>query len=263
MERVNICWTGGFDSTFRICQLSMLNIEIQPYYIDMGRKSMKHELKAISTISDHIYKRESTKCRLLPLIIVRNNQILPNSRITNSFNYLSKKVEIGTQHDWLARFADQMKIKLELGFEYDPDEESINRYLEKNAKSKEVSITLENGKLEYIEFDDSQTSADITNVFGAFRFGLPLRKMTKLETMDAYIKMGFEEVISMTWFCAHPVIGIPCGLCTPCETVMKADMSFRLPGISRILYKFFKTNSFGKCLNYSLKKYYNKYFRKT
>jgi len=263
MEKVNIFWTGGFDSTFRICQLSVLNIEIQPYYIDMGRKSMPQELKAISAISDFIRKKNTTKCKLLPLKIVKTKEISPDKQITDSFNIIYNAADIGTQYEWLARFARQINMKLELGFERVPHGDRVDRYLESYGKFREASIITDDGIIEYIEIDASRSSDDIINVFGAFRFGLPLKKMTKLETLDAYKKMGFTKVVTMTWFCAHPVFGMSCGLCSPCETVMKANMGFRLPLISRILYKFFKTNSFGKSLNNSLKKYYNKYFRKT
>ena len=263
MVRINIFWTGGFDSTFRICQLSLFDIEIQPFYIEVGRKSMTQELKAISRITEYIINKDTTKCKLLPLRIINSKEILPDKRITDSFKVIYNAARIGTQYDWLARFAHQMNMKLELGFEYIPVGNRVDTYIESNGKYKEESIMTRDGKIEYIEIDTSQTSDDVNNVFGAFRFGLPLRKMTKLETLDTYKKMGFEEVVPMTWFCAHPVFGMPCGLCNPCETVMKANMGFRMPGFSIVLYKLFKTNSFGKYLSDNLKKYYNNYFRKT
>ena len=49
---VEIFWTGGFDSTFRIVQLSRCNVTIQPYYISDNRKSEKNELKAIEQITN-------------------------------------------------------------------------------------------------------------------------------------------------------------------------------------------------------------------
>ena len=37
---VNVLWTGGFDSTYRIVELSRLNVVVQPYYLlDEKRRS--------------------------------------------------------------------------------------------------------------------------------------------------------------------------------------------------------------------------------
>ena len=65
----------------------------------------------------------------------------------------------------------------------------------------------------------------------------------------------------MTWFCAHPINGKPCGLCSPCEGVMQANMGFRLPGRSRILYKVFKKNPIGRVIDKKLKAIYNRNWR--
>ena len=75
MERINILWTGGFDSTFRVCQLSLLNIEIQPFYIREKRKSEPNELKAITDITDYIRSNKVSKCNLLPLYIINHTDM--------------------------------------------------------------------------------------------------------------------------------------------------------------------------------------------
>ena len=43
---VNLLWTGGWDSTFRLCQLILVKRKnVQPYYIiDNKRKSLQKEL---------------------------------------------------------------------------------------------------------------------------------------------------------------------------------------------------------------------------
>ena len=32
MKHINVLWTGGLDSTFRILELSKADVEVQPYY---------------------------------------------------------------------------------------------------------------------------------------------------------------------------------------------------------------------------------------
>ena len=39
MKKVKVLWTGGFDSTFRVTQLSRMDVEIEPYYLSDGRLS--------------------------------------------------------------------------------------------------------------------------------------------------------------------------------------------------------------------------------
>lgn len=40
-EVINVLWTGGYDSSFRMVQLSKSNVMIQPYYLSDKRKCEK------------------------------------------------------------------------------------------------------------------------------------------------------------------------------------------------------------------------------
>ncbi len=263
MERINILWTGGFDSSYRVCQLSLLPVEIQPYYVRAGKKSDTQELKAMADIVAYIHGNKAKKCKLLPLIEIRLGDIAPDQEIMDSCNKIGKEVVIGTQYEWLARFARQSGLILELGFEFNPTS-NLRKYIDSNATIREVSIPLAMGMgtLEYCEYDENHTSEDMMKIFGPFRYGLPLYYMTKLQTVESYKAMGYEAVMSMTWFCAHPIGGKPCGLCNPCASVMKAGMGFRLPFRARILYSLFKANGPGRCVDKKLKAIYNRYWRK-
>ena len=261
MERINILWTGGFDSTFRVCQLSLLNIEIQPFYIREKRKSEPNELKAITDITDYIRSNKVSKCNLLPLYIINHTDIIPDKQISDSFNVLHKEFGIGTQYDLLARFARQNDLILEVGFESDPTGR-VDACFAKYGVIKEAALPVSGGGIiEYCEVDLNESSEDFTNVFGHFQFGLPLFKMTKLQTIKAYEVIGFQKVIPMTWFCAHPLNGKPCGLCSPCEAAMKASLGFRLPFRARMRYKIFKTNPVGRSIDNKFKALYNKHWR--
>lgn len=262
MDKINILWTGGFDSTFRVCQLSLLEVEIQPYYISLRKKSEPYELTAISNITRFINANKAKKCNLLPLKIINFEEIRQDKQISYSYKVLHKEFEIGYQYDFLARFALQNDLILEIGFEADPDGRA-HAIFDKYAVLKESSLALSGGgSIEYCEMDHDQSSEDCLNIFGRYRFGLPQFKMTKLETLELYKEIRYEIVIPLTWFCSYPVIGRPCGLCHPCEAVMKANMGFRLPFSSRILYRVFKANPVGRSIDKRLKYVYNKHWRK-
>ena len=57
---IKVLWTGGFDSTYRIVELSMRDVTIQPVYVKYSRrKSMECELKAMDDIKFISAKREN------------------------------------------------------------------------------------------------------------------------------------------------------------------------------------------------------------
>ncbi|NRR75753.1 hypothetical protein HRD57_10360 [Tetragenococcus halophilus] len=55
----NILWTGGWDSTFRVLSLVILqNKEVQPYYIiDPGRASNEVELLTMEKIKKEVVRK--------------------------------------------------------------------------------------------------------------------------------------------------------------------------------------------------------------
>jgi len=116
---VMLLWTGGWDSTFRLLYLVFVEKRIvQPFYIlDTERSSTLHELRAMHVIREEIARRSSRLADLIkPTIIVSVHDIKPDPEITAKFNRLREKHHIGSQYEWLARFARHWKISnLELG----------------------------------------------------------------------------------------------------------------------------------------------------
>ncbi len=232
---------------------------IQAYYISANRISEPQERKAMVETVDYINANEAKKCELLSLIVIHIDEYPQDQQILDAFNRLRKEEVVGIQFEWFARFAKHEGIKLELGMERNVGGVSKALFA-KFGTIIERSLALEGGAgtIDYCELDASQSSGDLITIYGHFRFGLPLFKMSKLETLEAYKTLGYEEVVPMTWFCAQPVNGKPCGLCHPCASVMKADMAFRLPRRAKIMYKLFKKN---RVLNYFFVKLRLIYYR--
>lgn len=69
-KTVEIFWTGGFDSTFRVVQLSRMNITVQPYYLSDKRIAESYELNVIEKITQLINAHPDTKAEMLPTIYV-------------------------------------------------------------------------------------------------------------------------------------------------------------------------------------------------
>ena len=67
---VEILWTGGWDSTFRIVELSRMDgVVIQPIYVeDKKRGSVPYELKAMDDIVSLLKEKSETKADFLPIL---------------------------------------------------------------------------------------------------------------------------------------------------------------------------------------------------
>lgn len=219
------------------------------------------ELKAMGSISDFINSNPNRKCNLLPVKVVKEEDIEKNKQISDSYIAIHKDHAIGFQQERLSRLALQMGSKLVQGIESGPGGTGhVSTAIRKYATIIEGSITLERGeRIEFCELDPSRSTKEITDIFGGVLFLLPLWEITKLQTLEEYKKIGYESVIPMTWFCAQPFMGKPCGLCNPCNSTIKADMGFRIPKRSRVLNKLLIKNRIGNYLFVKLRLKYYKY----
>lgn len=242
---VDILWTGGFDSTFRIVQLSRYKVLIQPYYLSDQRKSEPYELKTIEQIVKKLRAHEMTKCKIAPLIIIDKNQREEQSEVSAAFNRILERDFIGSQYKWLASFALKHS-----GIELSVHEDD-----------KAISVIKKYGKFmlccddtigEYFEIDRKLSLEDIWLLFGNFHF--PLVKYTKIQMREAYIANGYEDIMNLTWFCHSPVRGCPCGICNPCRYTIKEGLKERFTTRALLRYHlrvgeeklFDKLNKFSK-----------------
>jgi 7-cyano-7-deazaguanine synthase len=219
-QHVNVLWTGGMDSSFTMIKLSRCNVEIQPYYLCDNRDSEKFELNAIAQITDDIEKHPETRCIMLPLIKLSTSEIEKDSSITSAYERLSRTTKIGSQYDWLARFAKTT--------------EGLELSLEKSDNSKALSCIMkygdvkriDDGEVHYYVLDEAKSTEDLIKVFGGLRFSLVWDYM-KEEEVEEFKKLGFEESHKKTWFCFTPINGKPCGSCNPCKTAIGDGMAWR------------------------------------
>ena len=116
-EKINLLWTGGLDSTFRLVELAHNEIEIQPYYIfDEGRCSLSKEITAMKKILSLLRDKPFTKATINEVTYVSMDTLKEDSEITDAYKYFHQYNKLGTQYDLLARFADQNNLILEVGF---------------------------------------------------------------------------------------------------------------------------------------------------
>jgi len=219
-KTVEIFWTGGFDSTFRVCQLSRFPVTIKPYYLSDDRKSEELELGAIDTVTELIRNRPDALCYLRDVVVIPKDQRSEDKSINEAYKRIRKTHHLGTQYQWLGWFA------------------KTHRGIELSVVGGDHAIELIEERGAFIRNDDPligesyivdkrRTQKDVTRIFRDFSF--PLRNTTKVEMHDEYERLGFGDVIELTWFCHRPIEGRPCGQCNPCKSYIEGDLPREFP----------------------------------
>lgn len=229
MKNFKLLWTGGWDSTFRLCDLVVNHRKVvEPHYlVDTGRLSLREELLAQEKIKQSLaVKFPYTSELFLPTKFVLVSDLKPNDDIHKAYLRLRDDVKFGSQYEWLAQYCFQNKIDdLELGFEKDPLNKK-NLYL----KPRLSKIKKDDFETYKIDFNLSDKVDQI--VFGQYEW--PLFDTTRMDMIEIAKKSGFYDILHHSWFCHTPVNGNPCGVCNPCKDVILYDFSYRLPFSAKV-----------------------------
>ena len=228
MKRVQVFYTGGWDSTYMMILLSRREgIEIQPIYIiNPKRKSSHIEQKSIQAILKALRLHHATKAKILSAKKVESSEIPKDQAITKARQTLNADTSLGYQYDFLARYAK--------------DHGPCYLGIESTEKGTDIATVTINkyGKLKKVGrhyIVDQKKSAEVLNlVFKDFVF--PIIDITEPEMLANIKKWGYEDVMGKIWFCHSPIHGEPCGMCRPCENKMKSRMDFLMPERSKKRY---------------------------
>lgn len=228
---VNILWTGGWDSTFRVVSLADKEVTIQPYYLCDNRKSEKLELDSIRKIQQDLGRHPDTRCTFLPLILHQVKDITPDDQISKDYHTVLKTDFFGSQYDWLARFAKTID-NLELSIHKDDTAYVIIQKYGKLISHHDPMIG------QYYTIDPEASSPEVNRLFGNFRF--PMLEMSKLDMKEWAEQNGYTDIMNKTWFCHKPRNGKPCGTCNPCIYTIEEGLSERLDDEALRRYKMHK-----------------------
>lgn len=228
-EYIEILWTGGLDSSYRIVKLSFCKVTVQPYYISDNRESEELELAAINKISNILKKSKKTKFILLPLIQLKRKEIVISSTVSDSFNKIKERFYVGSQYEWLAEFSKchtGIEIGMIRGGNFEKmiaDKSEFNEYTDLNGIN--------------FKLNKSIIDKDIYNIFGDFSF--PIKNKTKYEIMSELIDLDLIDLYESTWFCHHPIKNEPCGFCNPCRITLKSGLNKRFSTLAKFRNKFY------------------------
>ncbi len=250
-KTIRILWTGGWDSTYRIIELSRQPVAIQPIYVyGDGRVSEPFERRAMQKILTQLKNKIETKAIFLPIKFIEKSSIPLNQEITDAYNLIKKDTNLGSQHEWLARLA-YTEPGMEIGTEAStPKTTRIMATIHKYGKL----IKERDGDC-YI-LDPENSSKEIMLILGNFKF--PIIDKTELEMKRNIELWGYEDVMENIWFCHTPIYGKPCGLCHPCAVKIKSGMDFLLP--KSALKRYGRKDKTPYNVIYKLKRRISQYF---
>ena len=219
-----LLWTGGWDSTFRLLQLLLLERRsVQPYYVIEGaRRSTSAEQTAMRNICELLRtSHPEASARLQETIDVPVEQIAADAHTFSHYESALHFAFIGGQYEFLARMCAQRGIT------------DMELAIHRDDKARDLLVELIDTSRRQL---DSRFAGDARyELFKSFRF--PLFDMTKQQMRSAARENGFEDFMALTWFCHQPRAGQPCGVCNPCIYTIEEGLADRVPLAGRIRYR--------------------------
>ena len=226
---IHIFWTGGFDSTFRICQALIDEKKtVQPIYVScskvdgyfilgnrINRQNIKFEKKAMNKIRQLINqrypytKKSFLKTKYVDTIIEdpEYKQAMKNlfyakfgilaPVLNQHFGYFSRPYN---QYTALAQYTKNYNYPVEVAVE------KCNTGLDMHTRKFRIGIG-NNCKLIKDKPNDLK-------IFDKFRF--PVVHLTKKEMLTISNKNKYDNILKLTWSCWFPNNGKPCGECDMC-----------------------------------------------
>ena len=223
---INLLWTGGWDSTYRLLELVLAReAAVQPWYVsDPNRRSTAREIQAMEEIRAAIAKRGGGG-RVLPTKFITMADIKPDATITAQYLELKRDFGLGSQYEWLAALGKTYGIEnLELAIHAG---DKFRRVLGDRVQKIETAV----GPV--FRFKETQ-GGRVPELFA--RFDFPILSLTKCEQQLLSARHGFSDILELSWFCHWPLNGLPCGQCAPCIYTIEEGMGRRLPWIAHLRY---------------------------
>jgi len=227
----HILWTGGWDSTFRVCQVLFSNKFVQPIYAThMGwqneiikstfdkpnhiqKPAMLHEIQELENIRNSLSSKfPELYSRLLPIRFIpcREN----DSDWKEEEKPLGPGINQGRQYSLLRLISDKVDKPIELCIEKSPDGyntvgDSLIPYAEKYEDVYRLKKDLPS------ELFDKNS---INSLYNLQKFMFPLLHVTRKEMLEIATKNGYADILKKTWSCReYRPNNKPCGECFCCK----------------------------------------------
>ena len=219
-----VFWTGGYDSTFRICQLLLSGRKVTPIYIfdidgedlfgnKVSRRNTKFEIRSMESIRKKMNdKYPFTVNTFYDTLYIKYVDIDENIKKASKNIYFSK-------YGMLSPLLNQVN-----GYYSRP----LNQY-EKLAQFTKnfdylVDICIEKTDNGFCKLTQNITIGKLDNrriiPKGDYRiyrkFRLPIMHLSKTDMKDIAQKDGYVDILKLSWSCWYPIKNKPCGKCDMC-----------------------------------------------
>ena len=214
-KEIYLFWTGGYDSTFRLCQaLIDENMIVTPIYISYKhldnlpnksykRHSQPQEIAAMDKIRREILKKYPyLKDNLKPTLVIPHIDLRED--ITKSMYNLWKE---GRNHRSLSQYGGLAQVSLDLNRDVEIAVEKSRHSTMRNMVKKYV-VEYPDGKYR-IKNPDKNTEIFKNMVFPTFY-------TSKKEMLNIAKKNNYKDILNITWSCWFPRKGKPCKKCPMC-----------------------------------------------
>jgi 7-cyano-7-deazaguanine synthase in queuosine biosynthesis len=213
---VYVFWTGGYDSTFRICQLLIKEkVAVQPVYIsdkyidnhqqsNTRRKNHTQELQSQEDIIHQLHQQYPyTKKLLKKTMIVKNANY--DSVIRQEMKQFKKRGYVRRekcQYGAMAQVTKNLDKHIEVCAE-------VGGFIHKKMRHKMKCHELHCNYRDYTFSDPEMKIFD--------KFVLPIMGYNKEAMYKEATEYGYDNILNLTWSCWYPRNGKPCGRCIMCR----------------------------------------------
>jgi 7-cyano-7-deazaguanine synthase len=129
-DSVELLWTGGFDSTYRLLELALVERRhVRPIYvIDRGRRSMPYELQAMSQVRERINRRGHGGLLAPAAVLLKDDFTVPDWITSTLMAVRQRGIKLGAQYAWLPAIAEALDWEgVEMCFERYPTPTALRR----------------------------------------------------------------------------------------------------------------------------------------
>lgn len=217
MKNYNVLFTGGIDSTYRLCQLaSDKDATVQPIYIlfprdghPHSRPEIENEVKSQDNILSYIVAQPQTKAVFKPIRRINRSEIFLDDKVAGLEPYLAE-FKLGWQYLYFAELA-RWYPGIELCHEFFPNVSLENKLFFKESNGQKIIDTDKTDEIFSFLFKD---------------FSWPIFGTTRMEMLEDFKKWGYYGILKHIWWCYQSIDGKPCGFCDNCRAKIKEGLSF-------------------------------------
>jgi hypothetical protein len=210
-EPIYLFWTGGYDSTFRLCELVLIEKKkVQPIYIKSiidnaennktKRKSQQQETQTMELILNKLNSN-----LILPLITIDtkvkiSDYVAAHMKTLHEYKVVRRAI---CQYGALSQVSLDLNKPVEIAIENDTNHgicHSLHQYIRNN-------------KIDY-----SLVPKHLKGVIIFQNFIFSVITKTKKDMLDISDKYNFRNILEITWSCWYPVKNKPCNKCIMCTS---------------------------------------------